>query len=84
MKYSIISFRSVTYAQRAERVLNRAGIGCMLHRTPKKLQVNGCGYSLRLRTADAGAAVALLRENGVPISKVFEEKNDGSMEERAL
>lgn len=84
MSFFDITFRSVTYAQRGERILNREGIRCTLRRTPKQLQTRGCGYSLRVWMADVTSAVELLRENGVSISRVFEEKPDGSMEELEL
>lgn len=84
MKYYIITFRSVTYAQRGERILNREGIRCSIQRTPKQLQVRGCGYSLRLWMADVTSAVELLKENGVNISRIFTENRDGTVEEVML
>ena len=35
MEICYITFRSVTYAQRGERVLSGSGIGSTLQRTPK-------------------------------------------------
>ena len=49
MKQYMITFRSVTYAQRGERSLTRRGIGCTVMRTPKWMEDQGCGYGLRLR-----------------------------------
>ena len=34
MKFFYITFRSVTYAQRGERTLQKAGLRCTLLRTP--------------------------------------------------
>ena len=45
-----ITFRSVTYAQRAERLLSRAGFRCRIQRSQRWMAEKGCGYSLRLRT----------------------------------
>ena len=57
----LITFRSVTYAQRGERLLNRWGERCSLKRTPRWVEERGCGYSLRLQTDDIERAVTLLR-----------------------
>ena len=80
----LITFRSVTYAQRAERTLRNAGIRCGLRRTPKMLAQRGCGYCLTVRRQDAVAAVALLREREVQFGKVYGPDAAGGMEERAL
>ena len=81
MNEAFITFRSVTYAQRGEAILKRAGLECTLRRTPKALADRGCGYSLRIRPRDALAAVMLLRENSVSFGKVFAVKADGKAEE---
>lgn len=71
MRMDLITFRSITPAQRAQRLLQRVGIGCTLQRTPRMLAQQGCGYCLRLRQEDVASAVALLREQNVPMSKVY-------------
>ena len=80
----LITFRSVTFAQKAERLLNRAGIGCMLQRTPKVLSERGCGYCLRLQMKDAMAAVELLREQDVSYGKIYALTDSGVPQERVL
>ena len=84
MKYLFITFRSVTFAQRGEQILNKAGIRCTLRRTPKWMESQGCGYSLRIRAADGEAAVALLRDHQVPLRKVYTQGDDGTWEEMTL
>ena len=42
MKNCIITFRSVTPAQRAEETLRRAGVECAVQRTPKWMEDKGC------------------------------------------
>ncbi len=81
MKEYQITFRSVTYAQRGERLLNQQGIGCRLHRTPRQMQERGCGYSLRLRTADIYGAVALLQGAQLPLRRVYWMDKGGHWEE---
>lgn len=73
MKFGFITFRSVTVAQRGERVLQKAGIDCSLQRTPKRMAERGCSYCLRLRQRDLDRSVALLEQGNVPISQVYGE-----------
>ena len=80
----LITFRSVTYAQRGERVLNRAGERCSLKRTPRWMEEQGCGYSLRLQTDNIERAVTLLRGEQLPMRKVYLRREDGSLEEITL
>ena len=80
----LITFRSVTYAQRGERLLTRAGMRCTLGRTPRWMEEQGCGYSLRLQTESIARAASLLRAEQLPMRKVYLQKEDGSLEEIAL
>ncbi|MEE1326986.1 MAG: DUF3343 domain-containing protein [Oscillospiraceae bacterium] len=84
MKFYFITFRSVTFAQRGEQVLNKAGIRCTLQRTPRWMESQGCGYSLRIWTADVKASVELLRDEGVPMRKVYVQGDNGVLEEVAV
>ncbi len=79
----LITFRSITFAQRGERTLQRVGIGCTLRRTPRALAGRGCGYCLHIRGRDALAAVELLRGKDIAFGKVY-AATDGGMEEREL
>ena len=80
----LITFRSVTFAQKGERLLKKAGISCMLQRTPKVLSEKGCGYCLRMQMKDAMAAVELLRENEVNYGKIYALTESGVPQERVL
>ena len=84
MKFYYITFRSVTYAQRGEKLMRREVLHCSLLRTPKWMEAQGCGYSLQLWTREAERAVALLRENGIPFRKVYVQQTGGELEEMAL
>lgn len=77
----LITFRSVTYAQRGERVLNRAGERARVQRTPRWMEEQGCGYSLRLQTGDIARAVSILRGDGLPLRKIYVQLDDGGLEE---
>lgn len=80
MRMDLITFRSITPAQRGQRVLQGAGILCTLQRTPKVLAQQGCGYCLRLRPGDVLRAVALLRSAGLGFSKVYAGYENGPQE----
>lgn len=84
MKYCIITFRSVTPAQRGEEALRRAGVSCSLGRTPKWMEEQGCGYSLRVAYLDAPNAVELLRGKQIPMRKVYLLRDNGAAEELSL
>ena len=81
MKFYYITFRSVTYAQRGEKVLQAGNIRCTLQRTPRWMEEQGCGYCLRLWTSDVVPAVDLLRQKQVPMRKVYSQRSDGKLEE---
>ena len=84
MKNAFITFRSVTYAQRGERVLRKSGLGAQLQRTPKWMEEQGCGYCLRLAEGDLSAAVALLQASSVSFRRVYLNRAHGKLEEWKL
>ncbi len=84
MKFCLITFRSVTPAQRAEGILRRAGLECGVQRTPRWMEEQGCGYSLRLKCQDVMPALELFRGNDVPYRKIYFRREDGRMEEMHL
>ena len=77
----VITFRSVTPAQRAERVLRGAGLRCNLGRTPRWMEEQGCGYSLRVHNGEAEQLVSLLHSNRVQFRKLYRLLDNGVMEE---
>ena len=80
MRMNFITFRSVTPAQRGQRILQQAGIEAALLRTPKWMEERGCGYCLRLRQEDTERALTLLRQGKLGFSKVY-AGTDGGAEE---
>lgn len=84
MKFFYITFRSVTFAQRGERLLNQAQISCNLLRTPRWMEAQGCGYALRLWTRDVLPAVQLLRREQIPLQRVYMQQQDGQLGELQL
>lgn len=83
MKQYMISFRSVTYAQRGERSLTRGGFSCTVSRTPKWMEQQGCGYGVLLRTENIHAAMEVLLREGIAWRKVY-ARQDGTYRELGL
>ena len=85
MKFDwLITFRSVTYAQRAQQAFRSTGIDCQLRRTPRELSNRGCGYCLAIRGADSLAAVETLRDREIAFGRVYAQGAGGKMEERTV
>ena len=84
MKYYYVTFRSVTYGQRGEKLLSKEGYRCNLQRTPRWMEEQGCGYALKIRGNDVVPAVQLLRSSGLSPRKVYVQKPDGQLEEMNL
>ena len=81
MRFYFITFRSVTFAQRAEKLLNQQGYRVSLMRAPRWMEEQGCGYALKLWTQDILPAVKMLRENKIQLRKVYVQQESGDMEE---
>ena len=81
MDVYFITFRSVTLAQRGERVLGEEGMRAALTRTPRWMEEKGCGYCLRLRCYDVGPWTEVLRRRGVPFRRAYIRQSDGEIRE---
>ena len=84
MRVYFITVRSITFGQRAERVLRKGGINCSLQRTPRWMEEQGCGYCLRLWAKELKPAAELLVREGVPFRKLYVQKESGELEEVTL
>ena len=76
MEYDLILARSVTYAQRMQRALNRAGIRSQLFRAPRDLTDLGCAYLVRIRPND-------LRREGLGPLRIYVQRG-GDIQEVGL
>ena len=84
MQFYFVTFRSVTFAQRAEKLLNQRGFRVNLMRTPRWMEEQGCGYALKLWIGDILSVVNLLRESRIQLRKVYVQWEEGAMEEVKL
>ena len=76
MECIYITFRSVTYAQKGQRALDRGGIRGTLMRAPRWMEPRGCAYALKIRSEDRQRAMALLQEAGVPWERIRDGRGE--------
>ena len=84
METCMITFRSVTPAHRAEKLLRRAGLNCRLGRTPRWMEEQGCGYSITVRFGEPQDVLKLLREHRIAFRKMYLRSENGELEELSL
>ena len=63
--------RSVTYAQRMHKVLDRAGIRCQIFRAPRTLTDMGCAYAVYVAGEDLTAVMNVLHRSSLTPVKLF-------------
>ena len=71
MQFYIIMCRSLTYAQRAVRALERRGLYSAVTRAPAGLTTDGCSYGVRVRAKDLDTARNILSAAGLTTEKYF-------------
>ena len=71
VEHYIILARSVTYAQRMQKSLGRAGIRCLIFRPPRDLTDLGCAYAVRVSIPVLPGALAALRRDGLGPVQIF-------------
>jgi hypothetical protein len=84
MQHYLISCRSLTYAQRAVRVLERAGITASAVRTPQSVAAGGCGYCVSVSYKYGVRAAALLREEKLLHGRIYLRDEAGELREAEL
>lgn len=72
--------KSLTYAQRSARILERKGISAFVMRSPRELSSGGCGYCVRVPEKHKGRALELLRAVELAPLRVFRVDPDGYTE----
>lgn len=72
--------KSLTYAQRSARVLERRGVSAFLMRSPRELSSGGCGYCVRVGEKYYAQAWDILRGASLEPVKVFRSTPDGYAE----
>ena len=81
MIYYLILCRSLTYAQRTARLLERAGINGHIMRVPKAVAKEGCGYCVRIPEPKLTETLKLLKREDMAPRQVYMQSDDGAFSE---
>ncbi len=82
MQY-LLTYRSLTWAQRGARALERAGVTGTVTRVPRQAARRGCGYGLIVTPKNRDRAVDVLRAAGLSPERMFVREDDGTIREGA-
>ena len=80
MEHYLILARSITYAQRMQSALLRAGIRCQIFRAPRELTNLGCAYTVRVLPADLTSSNMILQREGLRPVQIFFYQHGGYRE----
>lgn len=83
MLHYLIMSRSLTYAQRSARLLERSGITAAVAKAPQLVSGNGCGYCVSVSYKNGRRAVEILEEAGLYTGKAYVLGADGTAREAA-
>lgn len=79
MPQYLLMCRSLTYAQRASRLLERSGITAIITRTPRTMAESGCGYCVKVSEKRLAVSIKILNEAGLGPVRIFLLSSDGSV-----
>ena len=77
----LLMCRSLTYAQRASRLLERSGITAIVSKIPKSAAGSGCNYCIKVSEKRLTSALEILNTSGLGPSRIFVMSHDGSVSE---
>jgi hypothetical protein len=77
----LLIVRSITQAQHAAKLLERAGIGSRIYRAPSELTDRGCSYAVRIRANSYLSALQVLRQAAIRPLKIVRIDNGVYREE---
>ena len=77
MEHDLIIARSVTFAQRMQRVLEQAGVRCRIFRAPRDLTDLGCAYAVQIPRSEAAYAWDVLLKAGLDPVKIVHVREVG-------
>lgn len=80
----LIMFRSLTYAQRGARALERSGISASLTKAPLETTDRGCTYCVRVSEQTLPAALRALERQGIARGRIMRSIDDGGYRELSV
>jgi len=78
MIYIVVS--SITYANKAQKLLNSSRIRCKICQTPNTIAGRKCSYSIVVDAEDSRMATDIIITNDCHLLGVYESKNGGMYE----
>lgn len=81
MVYYLIICRSLTYAQRTVRILERAGISGHVMKTPRSISKEGCNYCVKISEQRLTDSLKVLRREGMAPKQIYLQNADGAYRE---
>ncbi len=70
MQKAILRLTSVTYAIRAQRLMEQRGIQAIVRKSTRSLHVRGCGYGIEVSLAYVDIALEILNKFGIRVLEV--------------
>lgn len=77
----LILCRSLTYAQRTARILERAAINGRVMRAPKIISKEGCGYCVKLGEKKLSEALQVLKRENMSPKQIYLQAEAGELQE---
>lgn len=84
MIYYLLTCRSLTYAQRTAKVLERVGITAIVTKLPMHISTDGCGYCVKVSAKHITNALIALKDAEMYPVKVYVLYADGNFGEVQL
>lgn len=81
MAFYFIPCRSLTYAQRTAKVLERTGIPTYLSRTPKTIAREGCGHGVKIAEKNIQQALTVLKKVELTPPHLYHSDGDQTFQE---
>lgn len=78
MIFYLMICRSLTYAQRAAKALERTGITAIVTKVPQTISSDGCGYCVKVSAKHIANALVSLKDAELYPIKIFVLYADGN------
>ena len=81
MSYYLLMCRSLTYAQRTARILERYGITAIVTKGPQGLSAEGCAYCVKISERRLADAVQAVHNAGMEPLRIYLSDDRGFVRE---
>jgi hypothetical protein len=82
--YYLLICRSLTYAQRTAKALERTGITAIVTKVPQIISSDGCGYCVKVSAKNVSNAMIALKDAEMFPVKIFVLYADGNYNEVSI